>query len=73
MTLCNSAPQGKVTLDYAKVGVLNEDMRKKGVCHLHPKKLMLLKIGGEVEAEVQMAEIKVAAKEERTLNAVIVM
>ena len=29
MTLCNSAPQGKVTLDYAKAGVLNEDMRKK--------------------------------------------
>lgn len=29
MTLCNSAPNGKVTLDFAKVGILNEEMRKK--------------------------------------------
>ena len=29
MTLCNSAPHGKVTLDIAKVGILNEEMSKK--------------------------------------------
>lgn len=29
MTLCNSAPEGKVTLDFAKAGILNEEMRKK--------------------------------------------
>lgn len=29
MTLCNSAPNVKVTLDFAKIGILNEEMRKK--------------------------------------------
>uniref|UniRef100_A0A803N8D2 Retrovirus-related Pol polyprotein from transposon TNT 1-94-like beta-barrel domain-containing protein n=1 Tax=Chenopodium quinoa TaxID=63459 RepID=A0A803N8D2_CHEQI len=29
MTLCNSAPQGKITLDLDKVGILNEEMRNK--------------------------------------------
>nr|QIA97933.1 hypothetical protein AP_R.00g000310-v1.0.a3 [Amaranthus palmeri] len=40
MTLCNGAPSGKVTLDFVKVGILNEEMRKKshGVSSSQPEK-----------------------------------
>ena len=32
MTLSNSAPDGKITMDLAKNGVLNEEMRRKSQC-----------------------------------------
>ena len=40
MTLCNGAPSGKVTLYFVKVGILNEEMRKKshGVSSSQPEK-----------------------------------
>lgn len=75
--MTNSAPSGVVTMEYAKSGVLNEEMRRRSQASsssgLHSD-VLVTKDRGEASSEVIMTEIKVEASQSlstRTLHVTI--
>jgi len=60
--LTNSAPSGVVTMEYAKSGVLNEEMRRRSqgsTSTTSHSDVLVTEDRGETSSEVRMTEIKV--------------
>ncbi|GAV67120.1 Myb_DNA-bind_3 domain-containing protein/DDE_4 domain-containing protein/UBN2_2 domain-containing protein [Cephalotus follicularis] len=65
MSLSNSAPDGIVTMDFAKNGILNEKMRRKTQGSSSDSEALVVEIWGEVKVKVQEEETRVEANQDK--------